>query len=366
MQLADKSKIVVAMSGGVDSSVAAAMLVEQGHEVIGIMLRLWSESGLETFNRCCTPEAMGLARRVAAHLEIPFYVMDVRETFHERIVDYFLEGYAAGETPNPCMMCNRHIRFGALLQHAQSFGADYLATGHYARVRTNGQGQRELLRGLDPAKDQSYVLSVLNQEQLEHAFFPIGDLEKSVVRAEAERYGLPVADRSDSQDLCFLAGGDYRDFLARHQNGGLRSGEILNPEGEVLGQHRGLAAYTIGQRKGLGLSSPEPLFVVDKHPETNSIIVGKKEQLGSRGLIAESMHWLDGHAPDPDHPVNVKIRYQAQPATAFCSDQGDGVRIEFETPLRDITPGQWAVVYDGDRVLGSGVIQSKLPIGAEG
>ena len=361
MEMQKKSKVVVAMSGGVDSSVAAAMLAEQGHEVIGIMLRLWSEPGLEAYNRCCTPESMGLARRVAAHLNIPFYVMDVRETFHERIVDYFLDGHAEGGTPNPCMMCNRHIRFGVLQQHAFSFGADYMATGHYARVRTGADGYRQLLKGLDPGKDQSYVLSVLNQEQLQHALFPIGELAKSKVRELAESYGLPVADRSDSQDLCFLAGGDYRDFLKRHESQGLEAGQIQNQAGDVIGEHSGMAAYTIGQRRGLGLSSPEPLFVIHKDVERNALVVGPRESLGRSSLIAESMNWLDGMPPADGLAVHVKIRYQARPAAGRCTNLGAVARIDFEQPQQGITPGQWAVVYDGDRVLGSGTIRAEIP-----
>jgi tRNA-uridine 2-sulfurtransferase len=352
-----KQRVVVAMSGGVDSSVAAAILVEQGFEVVGIMLRLWSEPGLETFNRCCTPEAMSLARRVAAHLDIPFYVYDVRETFHEHIVQFFMDGYAQGNTPNPCMMCNRHIRFGALLQHAQSLDAQYLATGHYARLNRTSNGTIQLLRAVDHNKDQSYVLSILNQQQLSHALFPVGEYTKPEIRALAERFGLPTASRPDSQDLCFLAGGDYREFLHRHMPETEVAGPIFNTRGQKLGEHMGLASYTIGQRKGLGIAAPQPLYVLEKDLSKNALIVGSQDELGVDELWTDKVNWVSGEVPAEPFRGEIKIRYTAREAWGMITPHAEGgAYIRFDAPLRDITPGQAAVFFDHDVALGNGTI----------
>src|ERR1044072_7207317 len=255
------TKVVVAMSGGVDSSVAAALLKEQGYDVIGMMLRLWSEPGKEDSNRCCTPDSMAQARRVAAKLDIPFYVIDAKDVFQKTVVQYFLDGYARGETPNPCLVCNRQIRWTFLLEHALALGSDFMATGHYVRIR-KAEDQHQLLRAVDKGKDQSYVLHVLNQEKLARALFPIGDYPKTEIRAIAGKFGLPTASRKDSQDLCFLAGEDYRNFLQRNAAEMLQPGEILTRDGRSVGEHTGLANYTIGQRKGLGLESLVPLDVI--------------------------------------------------------------------------------------------------------
>ena len=345
------------MSGGVDSSVAAALLREQGHEVIGIMLRLWSEPGLEAFNRCCTPEAMALARRVAAQLDIPFYVFDVRETFHQNIVQFFIDGYSKGITPNPCMMCNRHIRFGALLEHAQSLGAEFLATGHYARVRQAADGEVQLLRAVDRQKDQSYVLSILNQQQLRHALFPVGEYPKPEIRTLAERFGLPTASRPDSQDLCFLAGGDYRDFLTRHAPDIITPGPIFNTDGKQLGEHTGLVAYTIGQRKGLGIAAPQPLYVIEKNTPANALIVGTLDELGQDELHTGSVNWISSTPPADPFRGEIKIRYTAREASGTITPLlTGGAHVQFDLPLRDITPGQAAVFFDQELVLGNGII----------
>ncbi|TLN20910.1 tRNA 2-thiouridine(34) synthase MnmA, partial [bacterium] len=255
-----KPSVVVAMSGGVDSSVAAALLVSQGYPVTGVMLRLWSEPGCEDSNRCCTPDAMAQARRVAAMIGIPFYALDVQQRFRDEVVESFIEGYSAGITPNPCLVCNRQIRWGFMLNQALAMGAEFMATGHYARVEREAAGPVRLMRALDPKKDQSYVLSGLSQEQLAHSMFPLGGMEKSAVRELARKFALPVAERADSQDLCFLAGGNYREFLARVGGRDLPRGPIVNRQGKVLGEHQGLAGYTIGQRKGLGIAAPDPLY----------------------------------------------------------------------------------------------------------
>jgi tRNA-specific 2-thiouridylase len=351
------AKVVVAMSGGVDSSVAAALLLEQGHAVTGMMLRLWSEAGRADSNRCCTPEAVSLARQVAAGLGIPFYVLDARDVFRRTVVSYFLDGYARGETPNPCLVCNRSIRWEFLLDHALALGADFMATGHYARVQTGADGRIQLLRGVDRAKDQSYVLHVLDQKKLLHAMFPVGEYTKPRIRELAAAYGLPTAARHDSQDLCFLAGDDYRNFLARNAPGRLAAGNITTRSGQVLGLHTGLANYTIGQRKGLGLESPVPLYVLGKDAATNTLVVGTGSELGADELTARAVSWISGSAPPGAFRAATRIRYTAREAQAEVTPLPEAcVRVKFDVPQRDITAGQAAVFFDGDLVLGGGII----------
>ena len=351
------TRVVVAMSGGVDSSVAAALLKEQGYEVMGMMLRLWSEPGKENSNRCCTPDSMAQARRVAAILDIPFYVIDAKDVFRETVVQYFLDGYARGETPNPCLVCNRQIRWTFLLDHALALGAEYMATGHYVRIGKAESGKHQLLRAVDRGKDQSYVLHVLAQEKLKHALFPVGDYPKTEIRAIAEKHGLPTASRKDSQDLCFLAGEDYRNFLQRNAAGMLQPGGIVTRDGSFLGAHTGLANYTIGQRKGLGLASPVPLYVLGKDAVTNSLIVGTQEELGSHELAARDVNWVLGAQPREPFRAQVKIRYTAREAEALVTPfDGDQIRVRFDMPQRDITAGQAAVFYQGDTLIGGGII----------
>jgi tRNA-uridine 2-sulfurtransferase len=351
-------RVVVAMSGGVDSSAAAALLVEQGYDVIGIMLRLWSEPGKADSNRCCTPEAMASARRVAGQLGIPFYAVDLQAEFRQAIVESFLDGYAQGVTPNPCLNCNRQIRFGHLLERARALGAEFLATGHYARTRLASDGSIALLRAVDPQKDQSYVLSILTQQQLQQARFPVGEFSKTEVRQLARRFGLAAAERSDSQDLCFLAGDDYRNFLRRHAPQINQPGQITNRAGNVLGEHQGLANYTIGQRKGLGVFASAPLYVLDKDRTHNALIVGEAHELGAQELVAVQVNWIRGAPPVEPFNAMVKIRYQAHPAEALVTPiSGDQAHVGFAVPLRDITPGQAAVFYTGELCLGGGIIQ---------
>jgi len=353
----EKPRVVVAMSGGVDSSVAAALLVEAGYQVIGMMLRLWSEPGTQDSNRCCTPEAMAQARRVASLLKIPFYAVDAREAFHEKVVQPFIEGYTQGITPNPCVFCNRSIRWGLLLEQARSLEAEFLATGHYARTRRLPSGQLQLLRAADAHKDQTYILHVLNQEQLRQTLFPLGELTKPEVRQIARRYSLPVAERLDSQDLCFLAGGEVKAFLARQSPEALNPGEIIDPTGRLLGMHQGVAFYTLGQRKGLGLSSQEPLYVLDKQVATNTLVVGPETALGSKQLYACNINWISGEPPSGPARLQVKIRYKALEAWGTLQPVDDGCTgVLFDQPQRGITPGQAAVFYEGDVCLGGGVI----------
>jgi tRNA-specific 2-thiouridylase len=360
------TRVVVAMSGGVDSSVAAALLKQQGYDVVGMMLTLWSEPGREGSNRCCSPDAMVLARNVAAILDIPFYAIDAKDVFRSSVVEYFLDGYLQGITPNPCLECNRIVRWSFLLDHALVIGADFLATGHYVRLRTvrsqNSQtktiDQFQLMKSADPHKDQSYILHVLNQEQLKRAKFPVGDYHKEEVRRLADQFGLPTASRPESQDLCFLAGEDYREFLKRNAPESLKQGDIVDINGNHLGKHRGLSFYTIGQRKGLKLSSTEPLFVISKNVHENTLVVGLKDKLGRSRLEVKEVNWISGETPHGTFRAEVKIRYSASPSWAEVSPglEGDAT-LRFNEPQRDITPGQSAVFYVGDVVVGGGIIQ---------
>jgi tRNA-specific 2-thiouridylase len=354
----EKKHIVVAMSGGVDSSVAAALLVRQGYTVTGMMMRLWSEDcGDGGSNRCCTPSQMNDARRIADQLGIPFYVIDTQHIFRRTIVQFFIDRYADGVTPNPCLECNRLIRFEWLLNHALALGADALATGHYARTEQADDGSMRLLRGVDPGKDQSYVLSVLTQDKLRQVMFPIGSYPKPEVRRLAAELNLPVAQKHDSQDLCFLADGDYRRFLRQHAPDAVQPGPILMRDGRELGQHSGLPHYTIGQRKGLGLSHPEPLYVLDTDPARNALIVGTADELGQRHAITGRVNWIAGCPPAAPLRAEVKSRYTARPATAQVMPLADGgAEVLFDDPQRDLTPGQSAVFYAGEMCLGGGII----------
>lgn len=358
-------RVIVAMSGGVDSSVAAALLVEQGYEVIGVMLRLWSEPVPPSIggtveaatNRCCSLESIHDARAVADRLGIPFYALNAEAPFKAQVVEPFIAAYAAGRTPNPCLRCNRAIRFGFLLDYARSLGARYLATGHYARIRRDAQGHHQLWRGADRAKDQSYVLSVLGQADLASALFPVGEYTKPAVRALAAERGLPTASRADSQDLCFVADGDYRRFLAEHAAEAMQPGPIVDRRGRELGVHRGLPAYTIGQRSGLGIAAARPLYVLALDAARNALVVGTADELGQNWLRTEPVHWVAGAAPATSFAAEVQIRYRAQPAPGEVLARPDGgVMVRFATALRDITPGQAAVLYAGDQALGYGII----------
>ncbi len=353
------NRVVVAMSGGVDSSVAAALLVERGYEVIGMMMRLWSEPDCEgetAANRCCTPQQMADARRIADQLGIPFYVVDVKDYFRQTIVQFFLDEHALGRTPNPCIECNRQIRFTYLLNQALALEANYLATGHYARVQQTADGYL-LRQGVDSHKDQSYVLHMLTQAHLAHVLFPVGEYTKAEVRELARRFNLPVASKGDSQDLCFLADGDYRRFLQQYSERVNRPGQIVTGDGTVLGEHTGLAFYTIGQRKGLGVSAAEPLYVLRKDVTHNRLVVGPREALGQTRLPVRDVSWVAGAPPDTTIQALVKIRYKATLVPAeITAVSANRAEILFNEPVAGATPGQGAVFYEGDICLGGGLI----------
>jgi len=349
--------VVVGMSGGVDSSLSAALLKDQGYDVIGMMLRLWSDTG--THNRCCAPDAQQEARYVAGLLDIPFYVIDAQDQFYQAVVLPFLDGYAQGITPNPCLNCNRFVRWDFLLERAKVLGADYLATGHYARIQNTSTGPYQLLKSRDEDKDQTYFLHVLTQKKLSQTIFPLADLTKKQVRKLAEEYALPVADRPDSQDLCFVGQGDYRDFLRKSNPSSLKPGPIIDQDGKSLGEHPGLADFTIGQRKRLGISNPEPLYVLRKDLKNNTLIVGSREYLGKSEFNVDNVNWISGKAPVDPISANVKIRYKSEevPSTITMTNSA-AVQIQLDSPLPDITPGQAAVFYQNDICLGGGIIRS--------
>jgi tRNA-specific 2-thiouridylase len=352
--MGDQKIIAIAMSGGVDSSVAASLLVAQGEQVIGLMMRLWSDP--EQPNRCCSPNDMLMARQVAAQLEIPFYALDAQDVFKQKVVDYFMIGYAQGITPNPCIECNRHVRWNFLYQHALSLGATHLATGHYARI-ADSAGRYHLLRALSPEKDQSYVLHVMDQQKLSHAMFPLGKLSKTEVRDLARSLSLPVAEREESQDLCFIGNKDYHHYLLDNHAPVPPPGPIVDMRGVRLGTHKGLAAYTIGQRKGIGLSNPYPLYVMEKRLAENVLVVGSKDQLGREEFIVDRLHWIDGIEVSASIRVKVQVRYKAPEIKAEVTpiDTHKAI-VRLETPLSDVTPGQFAVFYNGEECLGGGVI----------
>ncbi len=354
------TRVAIALSGGVDSSTAAALLVQQGYQVIGLMMRLWATHYREDLpdNRCCSSAAVGDARRVCEQLGIPFRLIDLEQEFRQRVVEYFCDSYALGRTPNPCLACNRYIKFGALLDLAFEHGAQRLATGHYARIREHN-GQYQLLKGIDPQKDQSYVLYMLGQDELPNLMFPLGDHTKQQVRAMAKEYALPTADRDESQDACFVTDGDYRAFLAQYRPGTVRPGPILDLDGQVVGKHRGIAFYTIGQRQGLGIAAAHPLYVVRIDPLHNALVVGPKVAVLRTVLYAEDVFFVAGRPPQGTVSITAKIRYKAPEARAVLTPiPGQRARVEFDAAQPAITPGQGVVFYQGEIVLGGGIISS--------
>lgn len=355
-----KKRVLVAMSGGVDSSVCAGILKEQGYEVIGMTFKLWSGLDNKPFERaCCSIDSVEDARRVSQILDIPHYVVNYKKYFEKTVIADFVSEYSQGRTPNPCVRCNEFIKFDSFLKKAKALEADYVATGHYARISKNGH--YELLRAHDPSKDQSYVLYVMNQHQLEHSLFPLGNLNKADTREKARQLGLPVADKKDSQEICFVGDGKYSNFLSRYGINTKNSGPILNSDGESLGTHKGIVNYTIGQRKGLQLlnAGTERLYVTSINPENSSITVGTKEQLSISSARVSRVNWIQD--PTPKEPVRalVQTRYRGDEAVATITSLGQNeATILFDKPQCAVAPGQAAVFYNGDNVLGGGTIQN--------
>ncbi|MGE3276287.1 MAG: tRNA 2-thiouridine(34) synthase MnmA [Vicinamibacterales bacterium] len=359
-------RIVVAMSGGVDSSVAAALLAEQGHEVIGVSMQLYDQSGgaadgepgVAQFGTCCTLDDLYDARRVAGQLGIPHYILDFESPFHQHVVRNFVDEYVGGRTPIPCVRCNSDVKFQTLLQRAAGLGAARLATGHYARVEASDDGRVILRRGADPAKDQSYFLFPLTQDQLRQALFPVGHLPKDAVRAEARRLGLAVADKKDSQEICFVPDGDYAGFIERASGHAPTAGPVLDQEGTVLGTHEGVHRFTVGQRKGLGLSSTVPLYVLEVRPTDAAVVVGPRAALDRASLTAADVNWIAGGPPDGWRRVTAQVRHRHRAAPARVRALDDArAELTFDEPQTAITPGQAVVFYDGDAVLGGGWIE---------
>ncbi len=366
------AKVMVAMSGGVDSSLVAALLHEQGFEVVGATMLLFGDSGdvhtqahgAEEAN-LHIPKTAADAHHVCARLGIPHHTIPCQDTFRRNVIDYFIQAYAQGYTPNPCLACNRAMKFGFLLEQAQNLGCDYLATGHYARVVQADTSYR-LMRGVDRARDQSYVLYMLQQQHLAHVIFPLGTLTKAEVRKQASNRGLETANRSESQDICFIPDRDYRRFLQQNVPEVCTPGPIINQFGEELGTHQGLPFYTVGQRKKLGISSPYPLFVLALDPEHNTLIVGTEDETRQEACIIEDIRFVSGEVPDMSFVCMVQVRAHAHPVEAQAVPLDEQhVRIVFATPQQAITPGQAAVLYDGDIVLGGGKIVRNDPVGGD-
>lgn len=354
-------KVVVGMSGGVDSSVAAWLLKEQGYDVIGVTMQIWQDEDTEVQEAeggCCGLSAVDDARRVAMDLGIPYYVMNFKEEFRKNVMDYFVGEYVEGRTPNPCIACNRHVKWESLLRRSIAIGADYIATGHYAQIDRLPGGRYSLKTSVTAAKDQTYALYNLTQEQLSHTLMPVGSYHKEEIRDMAERLGLPVAHKPDSQEICFIPDHDYASFIEEYTGRELPPGNFVDLDGNVLGRHRGITHYTVGQRKGLNLSMGRPVFVVEIRPETNEVVIGDNQDVFTNVLRCGKLNWMavDGlHGKSMD--VLAKIRYSHKGSPCTIREIGnDMVECRFHEPVRAVTPGQAVVFYDGDYVAGGGTI----------
>ncbi len=359
MSAGQKERVVIGMSGGVDSSAAAALLQEQGYEVVGITLKLWPQDCISRAeDKCCGPQAVMDARNVSHRLGIPFYLVDEAADFQKEVIEYFAAEYRAGRTPNPCAMCNEKVKFGALIRRARRLGAEKIATGHYARIERSADGGRMLLkRGKDAGKDQSYFLFSLKQEQLARTLMPLGGLAKSESREVARRSELRTADKEESMEICFVPDNDYKAFLRKTQMVKARKGEIVDLAGNVLGHHDGIEFYTIGQRKGLGVSAPEPLYVLKLDPVSNRVIVGAASELEQRDFVIERCNWIPFEKPPERIRALAQIRYNHRGVSAVVVPDANGrAMVKLESPQRAITPGQACVFYQDDLVLGGGWI----------
>jgi len=357
-------KVVVAMSGGVDSSVAAALLKEEGYQVIGVTMQIWPRNrqshGVQAYQACCGIDAVENARKVAYTLEIPCYVMNFRDIFARMVITDFYREYGRGRTPNPCLRCNQYIKFGVLLEKAMQLGADFVATGHYARIeRGRATGRHLLKKGIDHNKDQSYFLFPLTQEQLSRSLFPIGDYTKGRVREIAEGLGLPVAHHPESQEICFVPDNDYPEFIKEYVPQAAIPGPILGKQGETLGRHHGILAYTIGQRRGLGIATREPLYVTAIEPDRNAIVVGNKAETYHRELTAGELNWISISRPERPITTHARIRYRhAEAAAEIIPIDEERVRVRFNEAQMAIAPGQAVVFYQEDTVVGGGIIEN--------
>ncbi|EEG78507.1 tRNA 2-thiouridine(34) synthase MnmA [Dethiobacter alkaliphilus] len=361
------NRVLVAMSGGVDSSLCAALLKEQGYEAIGVTMRLWVSPDFEDEAKhsgrgCCSLSAVDDARRVADKMEMPFYVLNFKESFRTQVVDYFVDEYRRGRTPNPCIACNRYLKFDLLLKKAFELEAWYVATGHYARVEYDESLERfRLKKAADARKDQTYTLYNLTQKQLAHTLFPLGGFLKSEVREMAAKYGLAVADKPDSQEICFIPDDDYKRFLREETDVESKPGPILDLDGNRLGTHQGLVNYTVGQRKGLGIAVGRPIFVVELDVENNTLIVGDDRDVFFRALVADDLNFILIDELKEPRRVMAKIRYHAKEVPALLSPLPHGqAKLEFDEPERAVTPGQSVVFYEGDDVVGGGIIQQAI------
>ena len=359
----NKKTVVVGMSGGVDSSAAAYLLKQQGYDVIGVTMQIWQQEDTCTIEHeggCCGLSAVEDARRVANQIGIPYYVMNFREEFQENVIDYFVKEYRAGRTPNPCIACNRYVKWESLLQKSLAIGADYIATGHYAKIVQLENGRYTLIRSDAKGKDQTYALYNLTQNQLSHTLFPIGSYEKPQIRAIAEKAGLQVAHKPDSQEICFVPDNDYAGFIERETNEVEKPGNFVSTSGEILGTHKGIGHYTIGQRKGLGIAFGEPMFVVEICPETNEVVLGKNDEVFTDWLKANQVNHMAVDHFEVGQKVTARIRYNHGGAKAVISEvTEDSFSLTFEEPVRAVTPGQAVVLYEGDYVLGGGTICRK-------
>lgn len=358
----DPKRVICAMSGGVDSSVAAKLLVDAGYDVMGVTMKLFDSDGVileEGSRTCCSLEDVEDARGVAFNLGIPYHVFNYTDTFGKCVVDRFCEAYLEGRTPNPCIDCNRFLKFEALQQRRRELGYDYVATGHYARRAFDEEtGRYLLLKGKDPKKDQSYVLYHLTQNHLAHMLFPVGELEKTRVREVAHQAGLENADKLESQDICFVPDGDYATFIHEHTGCSFKPGAIVDEAGNILGTHNGLVHYTIGQRKGLGIAAGEPLFVLRKDAETNTLVVGPASASGFTEVIANDVNLISVPAIEEPMQVEVKVNYRAMPRRATVHMENECLVVRFDEPVRAVAPGQALVMYQGDVVVGGGTIAS--------